>query len=76
MPKKWSVTVPIAGHAFLEVEADTEEDAISKAIEETGLQHIGEWEALEWFNRGNVCYCPQPWEAEAECLDEEPSDAP
>lgn len=68
MPQ-YNVTLPIAGHAYVSVEADNEESAIEAALEQVTLGHIEEWEALKRLNMGNVCYCPQPWEAEAE-LDE------
>lgn len=64
------VTLPIAGHAFLEVEADSEKAAIDKAMEEVTINDIDEWEALEQFNQGNVCHCPSPWEATAEKVEE------
>lgn len=74
--KTWSVTLPIAGHAFLEVQAETEAAAIEAAMEAVTLSDIEEWEALHQFNKGNVCYCPQPWEPEAEDLgDDEGEDA-
>lgn len=63
--KTWYVTLPIAGHAYLSVEANSEEEAIEKAFGEVTLTHIENWEALDRFNQGNVCYCPHPWEAEA-----------
>ena len=62
----YNVQVPIAGHAYITVEADSEEQAKEKAINETSLDDIESWEALEQFNQGNVCYCPQPWEIEVE----------
>jgi len=34
-----------------------------------GPEHLETWEALGWFHQGNVCYCPPPWEAEAELID-------
>jgi hypothetical protein len=70
--RTWSVTLPIAGHAYLTVEAETEEEAIEAALNEVALDHIETWEAVERFNQGNVCYCPHPWEAEA--VDEGPVD--
>jgi hypothetical protein len=63
---EYNVTIPIAGHAFKTVEADSQEEAIEKAMEELTVDDIGEWEPLMRFNQGNVCYCPSPWEAEAE----------
>ena len=64
--KTYSVTLPIAGHAHLDVEAESEDEAIQKALEQVTLGDVDNWEAVEQFNRGNVCYCPRPWEAEAE----------
>jgi len=65
MARIYSVKIPIAGHAFLEVEADSEEEAIDKAIDAATIDDVDEWEALKQFNVGNVCFCPSPWEAEA-----------
>ena len=65
--KRYDVTIPIAGHAIITVEAASEEDAIQKALESEDLtiKSIESWEALERFHQGNICYCPRPWEAEA-----------
>jgi hypothetical protein len=60
--KTYQVTIPIAGHAFLTVEAESEKEAKEKAFDEVRLDDVDDWEALEQFNRGNVCYCPSPWE--------------
>lgn len=62
----YSVVVPIAGHAVVEVEADSEAEAIERAVENVMLDDVEEWSGLERFNAGNVCYCPHPWEAEVE----------
>jgi hypothetical protein len=70
--KVFTVTLPIAGHAYVNVEAETEEAAIAAAMEQVTLADIESWEALEQFNQGNICYCPHPWEAEA--IDETPDD--
>ena len=70
--REYQVTVPIAGHAFITVNADSEEEAKEKAFAEITLDHIEEWEALEQFNRGNVCYCPSPWEIDVEDCGELP----
>ena len=67
----YSVTIPIAGHVVLEVEASSEKEAIEKGIEEADESHIDDWECLKQFNSGNVCHCPGPWEAEAELQDDE-----
>lgn len=70
MPK-FHVLVPIAGHASLTVEAKNKEEAIDMAMGQVTKNDIEEWEALHMFNEGNVCYCPSPWEAEAELADDE-----
>lgn len=59
MPK-FNVTIPIAGHAVVEVEADTKSEAISEAMELVDDQHISDWEPLEKFTSGSICYCPTP----------------
>ena len=63
---EYNVTIPIAGHIYKTVEADSEAEAIDKAMESVSIDDLGDWEPLIQFNRGNVCYCPSPWEAEAE----------
>ena len=70
--RTYGVTLPIAGHAFVEVEAESEEAAIEAALNTVTSKHLESWEALEQFNEGNVCYCPSPWEAEAVEHDEQP----
>ena len=69
--KEYEVIIPIAGHAFVTVEAESEDDAKEKAFEKVTLDHVESWEPLERFNQGNICYCPSPWEVEVECNDEE-----
>lgn len=61
----WNVTVPIAGHAFVTVEAATEDEAVDKGLEAVTLADIDSWDALRAFNDGNVCHCPGPWRVEA-----------
>lgn len=56
------VIIPIAGHAVKEVEAVSEEAAIEEAFNTVTLDDLENWEALERFHQGNVCYCPSPWE--------------
>lgn len=69
MPKNtYTVTIPIAGHAYIEVDAESEEAAIEAALGKVTIDHIETWEPLEQFNQGNICYCPHPWEAEARDL--------
>lgn len=68
--KTWAVTIPIAGHAHMEVEAETQEEAIEKAMDKVTIDDVDEWEQLTKFHQGNVCYCPSPWEAVAEDIGE------
>jgi hypothetical protein len=69
---KYQVTIPVAGHVFMEVEANSPDEAIERAMFEGEFRSsdIEGWELLEAFNRGNICYCPQPWEATAEEIEE------
>jgi hypothetical protein len=67
----YDVCLPIAGHAYLEVQANSEEEAIQSAFEIVELKHIKDWDPLEQFVIGNCCRCPSPWEAEATLKDEE-----
>lgn len=69
--REYYVKVPIAGHACVTVEAESKEEALEKAIEVVTIDDIEEWEAMEQFSQGNVCYCPRPWEAEVESQDDE-----
>jgi hypothetical protein len=64
---EYLVTIPIAGHLEIMVEAESEEAAIEQAFEsDYTIDNLADWEAVRAFNEGNVCYCPQPWEATAE----------
>jgi len=71
MAKTWHVTLPIVGHAFLSVEAETEEDAINTAMNNCSFTDIDSWEAIHRFQAGNISFCPRPWEAEADEMPEE-----
>ena len=60
MPK-FSVTMPIAGFAYLEVDADNDRDALEKFYEQCDLSVGGNSniEELEYYERlvsGNVCH--------------------
>lgn len=63
--RTWGVTMPIAGHCYVEVEAETEEEAIEKAFDSVTNENLESWEALERFQQGNVSHCPHPWVVEA-----------
>jgi len=60
----YGVTIPIAGHAYVEVEATDEKEAEQAAFDQLDSKHIEDWEGLRQFNSGNVCHCPSPWEVE------------
>lgn len=76
--KEFFVKVPFAAVIEVFVDAESEEEAKRKAIDQVGqLAFSNEsWERakaeaceggpLERFHMGNVCYCPSPWEIEAE----------
>lgn len=70
MKREYHVTVPIGAHAFLTVVADSEEDAVDRAMEEVTLEHVEDWDVMREVNRGNVCYFPSPWEIVVEEGDE------
>ena len=63
---EYEVTIPIAGHAHITVNAESEQEAIGLALKMVTLDDINIWEPLKQFNARNVCCCPRPWEAEAE----------
>lgn len=62
--KLFTVTIPIAGHAYVDVKAESEKEAIEKAFNMVNRDDIEEWEALEQFNSGHICHCPSPREVE------------
>jgi hypothetical protein len=69
--KRYGVTIPVAGHAYVTVEAESEQEAIDLAMYgDVTKEDIEDWDCLRAFNRGNVCSCPHPWEVEAEELEE------
>lgn len=70
MAKTYSVTLPVSGTAVVEVEADSEEDAIDKALDSVTNKDLETWEALRRIVMGNV-FCGQQNEAEAILIDEE-----
>lgn len=56
--KKYSVELPIAGRAIVEVEAIGPEQAISEAMQAVTFDHVEEWDAYKHIVQGNVCYAP------------------
>ena len=70
----YEVTVPIAGCSVTTVEADDEESAIQKAIEDLSSEYFEGWEAHDCFTQGNLCLRISPRDAEAIKLDDDDSD--
>lgn len=69
--KKYSVIFNVLMTVEAVVEAENEQDAKDKALDKDfGELDIMEWEAHMDGCRGNVCYRPNPWEAEVEELEE------
>jgi hypothetical protein len=67
MSKRWDVTLPITGTVNIEVEAETESEAIDKAIRRGPTEDeaaAAYWEFHRHVVKGNVCYAVQN-EAEA-----------
>lgn len=60
----FGVTMPIGGHAYVEVEAETEEQAKELAMDQVSLTDIDGWEILDPVSQGNVLSFPSPWEIE------------
>lgn len=56
--KLYTVKVPIVAVCYIEVEAETEEEAVGKAFEsdDLKLENVEEWEPLEHITQGNVIY--------------------
>ena len=54
----YSVKLPFAGYLSVEVEADSEEDAVSKAMNDASLDDVEEWETFTQIVQGNVLYAP------------------
>lgn len=64
----YTVRLPIAGSVTVEVEANTEAEAIEMAISSGWTtDDIDECDAYEYLVRGNVVYAPV-WKASAELI--------
>lgn len=50
----YTVYVPFTGYCTVEVEADNEEEAIQKALDEADINDPTEWEATRKIVQGNV----------------------
>jgi hypothetical protein len=70
--KTWGVSLPITGVAYVEVRADSEEEAIEAAMggEYLDNESIQTWEAHRYVNRGNVVH-GDLGEAEAQPIEDD-----
>lgn len=68
--KKYTVKVPIVAVCYVEVEAESEKEAIKKAMGSNDLtiENVEEWEAHERIVEGNICHT---YNYKAEIVDEE-----
>jgi len=64
-PKRYAVTLPVAGSVTVFVEAHDEEEALNKAFDEQDWRvdcgdntEPGEFETMQYTVRGNVSYVP------------------
>ena len=57
--KDYFVRLPMAGIASVQVEADSEEEAIEKAmLSEITIDNFEEWDVFGSICTGNVCHAP------------------
>mgnify|MGYP005806673437 CR=1 FL=1 len=68
--KKYIVTIPIAGHTWVEIEAKNEDEAIEMATGSDDLNKNAEWKILTRFVKGNMCCCPSPGRIEVKEIEE------
>ena len=54
----YSVLMPIAGYAIVEVEAENESEATNTACNKVTLGDIEEWDVYEKLVNGNILYPP------------------
>lgn len=56
--REWSVQLPVTGYVIVNVEAETAEEAINKALDSDDIKRedIEEWEVHRQTNRGNIAY--------------------
>jgi hypothetical protein len=64
--KRWAVSLPVSGYVSVTVNAETEDAAITAALnEDFRSEDIIDWEVHRYLVKGNVCYA-SPTEAWAE----------
>jgi len=56
--KTYGITIPIAGMAYIQIETNSEKEAIEKAFNDITNENIEEWECFEHISQGNVLYAP------------------
>ncbi len=66
--KTYEVNLPVTGVAYVRVEAESEAEAIKRAIDICEMDDIESWNAINKVCRGNVCYAELN-EASAEEVD-------
>ena len=55
--KKFGVTIPLTGYVYVELEAESEEEAVAKGMaEDFSVVDIEDWETVEQVCQGNICY--------------------
>lgn len=56
--KRYTVKVPIVAVCYIDVKAESNQEAIGKAFEseDLNLENVEEWEPLEHITQGNVIY--------------------
>ena len=70
----YSVTIPITGYIINEVSADSEEEAIDKAMDESYTsEDIEMWQPMRRIVQGNILYADHN-EASAEFMYDEDDD--
>lgn len=86
MPK-YEVEIPLVGHAFVEIQAGNEEEAVDVAIEAV-FEHciktndysnstaglyadVIEINAIDKYHEGGVCLISGPWELQVEEVDDD-----
>ena len=70
---EYDVILPIAGHSVTTVEADDEESAIQKAIENLSSEHFEGCDVFGCF-QGNLCLRPSTRDAAAINIGDDDSD--
>jgi len=54
--KEYEVKLPVAGYAWVYVEADSPAEAVDKALEKVTIDDVEEWGSHRQIIQGNVFY--------------------